>query len=487
VTLLALLPAVAPAQQPPPPPGPAAAPIPPLRGELATLRARVDEIEKHLAEARAQKAHLRDIESLLLRVQEQLDSIEASGAPGRDDAARRELDAIRARLDDLRERVGHLEFEAGRRREAGFGADPEGPVVRSSDGAFAIGLGALLKFRAELSVPDPGRSEVGFALPIAKMILDGHAFTPALRYRLQTELGEGRNVLQDYFVEYAAILPWATFRFGQFKVPFGRQRSLPVGALQLTDRSVAANHFDHGRDVGAQVAGGWREDRLQWWLGVFNGNGSNTDGNDNQDVSWVGRLAISPWGPVPSSEGDVRGQKRPKVAVGGSVSYNLVPTDIVARTGDPGANDDQDGDGTTDNVEQVAGALEGVAHWRGASLQVEYLRRKDNAGAVALFDTGQVQTHRGFYAQAGYFVIPARFEAAFRVAVSEPHDFGLTADERAQLPDEVRELAMVLSYLRYGHHLKLQGEYAHLRSEGIPAPPTERTEHRVRLQLQVGF
>ena len=453
----------------------------------------MDEIEKALVDAPARRAHLRDIESLLLRVQAQLDAIDAAGAPGRDDDARHELDSVRSRLDDLRERVGRLEHEARLRRESGFEAEPEGPVVRSADGAFALGIGARLKLRAEALAPkflgllDPGETQVGFLLRNAKLALEGHAFVPALRFKLQTEFGRGGTLLEDYYVDYAAWLPWATLRFGQFKVPFGRQRTISGAALQFTDLSVVTEDFDQRRDLGVQLDGGWRENRLQWWLAALNGNGPNTVGNDNQDLLWVARLVVSPWGPVPLSEGDVAGQAKPKVSVGGSLAQNLVPTDILARTGDPTANTDQDGNGHVDDVEQTSAAFEATGHWRGASLQFEVHRRRHDAGAVALFDAGQTQTHRGAYVQGGYFVIPARFEAVFRAAFSEPHGYGLAADKRAQLPDDVRELALVLSYLRYGHHLKLQGEYAHLRSEGIPPPVTERTEHRVRIQLQVDF
>jgi phosphate-selective porin OprO and OprP len=493
-----LAPAFVLAQQPAVPARPVS-PGRPARAEVADLRARVEDLSRVLADMPALQKQLRDIEALLLRVQAQIDRFEGSGAPGRDAEARQELDNLRAALGDLRERVARLEYEARLRRDEGFGADREGPVLYSADGAFALGLGALLKFRAEALGREEGQNEFGFSLKNAKLILDGHAFSPNLRFAFQADFGRGeavlqdyvpadsggvRAVLEDYFVEVSRWAPWAVFRFGQFKVPFGRQRLAPSSALQLTDLSVATQHFELGRDIGLELQGDLDEGRLAWWAAALNGAGPNAAANDNQDLLWVLRVVLSPWGPVPLSEGDVAGQPTPKVSVGGSIAYTLRPTDIVARTGNPGADYDQDGDGHVDNVAQTSVALEATAHWRGASLELEYDHRKEDAGAVLLFDGGQAQakSYDGMHVQAGYFVIPAHLEAAFRAAFADPSGYGLLAAERAQLPDRIRELAVVLSYLRYGHHLKLQGEYANLH-----ATPAERDDHRFRIQLQLDF
>lgn len=139
-----------------------------------------------------------------------------------------------------------------------------------------------------------------------------------------------------------------------------------------------------------------------------------------------------------------------------------------------------------DAVKQSTAGLEVVGHWLGASIQFEYLVRREDAGAVRLFDTGGMKEYDGMYVQAGYFIVPAHFEAAVRGGFAEPHGYGLEAAERALLPDQINEYAVVLSYLRYGHHLKLQAEYAYLESQ-VRVPASEVVEHRARLQLQVDF
>jgi len=499
VVAACLVPAAAFGQPGPVPPAaatPAARPPVRARTELSELRARVDELGKLLTDVPALQAQLRDIESLLLRVQAQLERIEAGGEPGRDAEARRVVDQLRSRIGDLRERVARLEYEARLRRDEGLGGDPQGPVVHSADGAFAVRLGARLKFRTEYLDPEQSDEQFGFQLRNAKLILGGHAFSPSLRFRIQTEFGLGQSpqpepplhpALEDYYMEYAAWAPWVSLRFGQFKVPFGRQRPTSSGALQFSDLAISTQHLELGRDIGLMLSGGLGEERLSWQLAALNGNGPNQVGNDNRELMVAGRVVLSPWGPVPLSEGDVVGRKSPRISLGESHAYTLAPTDIVARTGDPMADADQDGDGLTDSVAQTFMGLDATAHWRGASLQIEYMHRKDSAGAVRLFDTGHRQEYDGVVVQAGYFVVPARFETAFRASFVEPHGYGLSAEKRAQFPDTIRELALVLSYLRYEHHLKLQAEYAHLLSEGISTPPTDRSDHRLRLQLQLDF
>ena len=87
-----------------------------------------------------------------------------------------------------------------------------------------------------------------------------------------------------------------------------------------------------------------------------------------QRMQSAGR-AVRAIGPLPASEGDIDGHARPLLAVGLAGYYNLLPTDIQARTADPMAPTDLDGDGRTDNVAIWQGGLELRALWRGAAVQ----------------------------------------------------------------------------------------------------------------------
>ena len=60
--------------------------------------------------------------------------------------------------------------------------------------------------------------------------------------------------------------------------------------------------------------------------------------NDNIDLAYAARIVAAPWGPVTPGEGDLEWHPRPRASFGVAGYYNLVPTDLVARTGDPTAD-----------------------------------------------------------------------------------------------------------------------------------------------------
>ena len=80
--------------------------------------------------------------------------------------------------------------------------------------------------------------------------------------------------------------------------------------------------------IGRPLAG-----RLQYEFAVLNG----ADGqlNDNIDLAYAARVAAAPWGPLPAGEGDIEWHPDPRAMMGLAGYYNLIPTDVIARTGDP--------------------------------------------------------------------------------------------------------------------------------------------------------
>jgi hypothetical protein len=85
-----------------------------------------------------------------------------------------------------------------------------------------------------------------------------------------------RNSVMSLLDAYVNIpLPNGTcgIRFGQFKVPYSRERLLDSGDMLFSDRSIHNNYFNIGRDVG--VAMHTKRDRFNGALGVFTGGGIN--------------------------------------------------------------------------------------------------------------------------------------------------------------------------------------------------------------------
>ncbi len=94
--------------------------------------------------------------------------------------------------------------------------------------------------------------------------------------------------------------------------------------------------------------------------------------------------------------------------------YNLVPTDVRARTDDPAANLDQDNDGRIDNVAIWQGGVELRALWRGAALQAEWFGRTEMPGGMYA-----ARSYWGGYVQASYFVIRGRLQVAGRIGSTD--------------------------------------------------------------------
>ena len=131
--------------------------------------------------------------------------------------------------------------------------------------------------------------------------------------------------------------------------------------------------------------------------------------NDNLDLAYAARIVAAPFGPLPTSEGDIEGHLRPLLSIGLSGYYSLVPTDIIARSGNSAANDDYDQNGRTDNVAVWQAGADVRAVWRGAAVQGEWFGRWEHPGGL-----DSDRSYWGAYGQASYFILPGRLEAAAR-------------------------------------------------------------------------
>lgn len=427
--------------------------------------------------AAAQKG-AQDAEAQVLELRRELQELER---------ARDSNDDLRRRLDQLETRQFETEREAAAAREQ---QPPETSVVRFKDDGFEIRSpdnGFYLRPRLrvqgiytgtianrgamDLAVPD----QSGFSLGRAEMVLDGHVGGPFFQYRLQLDAAQP-NPLKDAYVTWQPHRMIAV-QAGQFKVPYGLQRQYWRAELEFVDVSVPAAAFSLERDLGLEAVVRPLPGRLSIRAGLLNGAGANRL-NDNLDLAYAVRIRATPFGPLPVTEGDIDWSEHPRLSLGASGYYSLVPTDVRARTGDPIASVDVDGDGRVDNVGVWQGGVDLRAVWRGAALQAEWFGRLEDPGVAA-----PSRRFWGGYVQGSVFVLPRFLQLAARVGRTDLPLYGATAAQRLLAGTYQNEQAGAVSAYIHGHRVKAQVDYTHLTSDGQTAP----SAHRVRAALQVGF
>ena len=329
---------------------------------------------------------------------------------------RRRLDEMEARLGENDRRDDALAASGAGREASLFKFRDDGFAMRSPNGRFLLMPhlraadrlhGADRVDGARWTRPRPTVS--GFTLPHAEVILEGHVGSRLFSYRLQLDAAESPTI-NDAYVQIGTLARRFGLRVGQFKVPYGLQRWTCSGELEFVDHLDAdggvhagTRHRPDGRSAGRSRAGSSTSSS------VTNGSGAGRL-NDNIDLAYAARVVAAPWGPVPPGEGDLEWHPRPRASFGVAGYYNLVPTDLVARTGDPNAEHGLRRRRPHRQRRDLAGGrrAEGALA-RGVALQAEWFGRYEVPGGPYAS-----RSYWGAYAQAGYFVIRGRLQVAAR-------------------------------------------------------------------------
>ena len=124
---------------------------------------------------------------------------------------------------------------------------------------------------------DLGDSQGSFRIRRAKTKFDGWFYTKDLTYELQLNWADVVNALEDANLQFDMTRGRKMFMIkgGQFKVPFGRQQLTSSGSQQFVDRALVSDLFARGRDIGVQLWGLPFNEKVDWRIGIFNGNGRN--------------------------------------------------------------------------------------------------------------------------------------------------------------------------------------------------------------------
>ncbi len=355
-------------------------------------------------------------------------------------------------------------------------------LVESERGSLTILNRAQFRFIHErpddavqlVGTDGPGDSKGAFRIRRAKTELTGWVWRKNLTYELQLSWAGPEPGASTQTPLEDLLLTWdvkadgrVRLTGGQFKVPLGRQEMTSSAYLQFVDRDILSGDFTRGRDVGLMIDGLLARGKIEYAAGMFNGNPASRLGNDNEAFQYNGRVVFQPFGRVRYSESDFDSRvpsvmgtpedvssRRPLVAFGLQVERNDLH-------GSGSRRDDLNYYRTT----IVGGDV--VFKLRGLSVFGEYFGRNRDP------ETGPSFRSDGYHAQAGYFVLRDRLEAAVRYA---------RFDASGAPDDDVKEIGGAVNYFIRKHALKIQGDLRRLENENRGT-----TEHELRLQTQVLF
>ncbi|MCI0617399.1 OprO/OprP family phosphate-selective porin, partial [bacterium] len=245
-----------------------------------------------------------------------------------------------------------------------------------------------------------GDSIGSFRIRRAKTKFEGWFYQKWMTYEVQLNWADVLSSLEDANLNIDVSRGKNLFmiKSGQFKVPFGRQELTSSGSQEFVDRALVSNLFARGRDIGVQVWGTPFGGKVDWRVGVFNGNGRNVTINDNADYQVDARVTFQPWGDVKYSEGDFESTDKPLFAV--AAEYEQTEQSGAATS-------------TTSAFrrELETFGFDAVFKYKGLFAFYDfYQRTTDDVISGSSIDLG------GYNIQVGYFIIRNKFEVAGRYA-----------------------------------------------------------------------
>ena len=293
-------------------------------------------------------------------------------------------------------------------------------------------------------------------------------------FRIYSEYDFESDTLLDYRAT-ATYEGWLSFRVGQWKSEYNRERIDSSGKQQLVERSLSNYWFTVDRQLGAgispRLAQGTRAD-TRLWFEVLSGRGRGAS-FENGDVLLLGRIQWNPAGEeLPFSQSDLKRRQRvlPSIAVA-AISGDLPYTRFSSSGGGqlPGY---EQGDY---RLRQLL--FETALHYRGLGWQQElhWKEVKDRSN-------GQTRELWGGYAQLGSFLnewwsaVPAPLEFVGRLSYVDP--------DTPQRSDEHWEYTVAANWYFHGHRNKLTLDVSHLDfDEGAASG----SENRLRLQWELSL
>src|SRR6185369_16195017 len=261
------------------------------------------------------------------------------------------------------------------------------------------------------------------------------AYTKDLTYYVQTDFTQSANAK---FIDYAYLnhrfIDEVQLLAGQTKIPFGRQWLTSSSALEFVDRSPTSDAFRPGYDTGLIANGKIAQGLVNYNVGIVGGDGQGTVRASN-DNAFVSRITVNPLGDLPYGEADLAPTEKPLVSVGANYFYDILQATRTGATTTLETNNLNFAQPRnratlvsggwlnrglnlftrTEKLSINTYGIDAAVKWMGLYATGEYLAGKAEGSA----SHRELRAH-GFYAQAGYCIIPKTLEAAFRYSWLDP-------------------------------------------------------------------
>jgi hypothetical protein len=339
-------------------------------------------------------------------------------------------------------------------------------VFYTPDERFSLRIGAQIQFRYQASDARSKTARNGFDMRQVRPQIRGQLGAPWLTYFIQPELAGSAPRLLDLELTAQPVSEFG-IKVGQFLTPFSRTFYTPVPKLLFPDFSIANEAFRADRDTGVMLFGAAARGVLEYYAGVFNGNRINKGSNDDDDMIYVGRVAVNPLGSVPYDETPTLSGPAPFRLGLGLNAFRGEVTQIITTY--PSAMPPTT---TAYQDKNVTAGADIALHFWYATVQAEAYHRETKRG-----EGGTVRS-RGGYVHASAFCLPPYVELAARISYVDPNS---EADS-----DQTLAYEAMLTLYGLANNLKLNLRYTRLRSHN-PTASDELGDNVFTAQLQAFF
>ena len=371
-----------------------------------------------------------------------------------------------------------------------------GFFISTTDKSYSLYVNGLFQvrftgFKPNSNVVPLGESDAGtanFDVFLGRMAVSGSAFSPSLKYFLQFQGSTAGNsntvTMLDWFTA-DTLSKYLTVQAGRSWTPYSFEYYCNPGNYLFADLSTGEYVFTIPRAIGVQAYG--QVGKLSYAMMVANSVPALDAGgqeNFNTKLAYIGHVQYDILAPFGYVETDPTGAaKNAELTAWASGAYN--PINASSGFESLTAGD------TTENA--TASLLFRKQYF--SLIGTGYYRKTNPVGGGSSYNTW------GYTGQAGYYLVPKKFEIGGRISGA---NFGAlngaasSAPTVGPLPIEntwyvgpgfpyhrVAEDSVGLNYYMYGHHAKIQASYSYVHGNTFAAKTYGAS--RVWIQSQVMF